>query len=75
MQITVKLMGMLKDRAPTDGTLELSVGATILDVLTALEIEPETVQVFTVNGSLVRDKSHELHEGDELTVLPPVGGG
>ena len=30
--------------------------------------------VFTVNGNLVRDRHHTLSEGDELTLLPPVGG-
>ena len=75
MQIRVKLMGLLKDKTPADGALDLPAGAAIEDALKALEINLDGVQVFTVNGQLVRDKRHALAAGDELTVLPPVGGG
>lgn len=75
MKIHLKLMGMLKSKTPPDGTLELPDGATIMDVLTALDIPPDSVQTFTINGKFVHDKSHALTRGDELTVLPPVGGG
>ncbi len=68
-------MGILKEKTPDSGTLELRDSATITDALNALEILVEGVHVFTVNGQLVRDKRHELTSGDELTVLPPVGGG
>jgi sulfur carrier protein ThiS len=75
MQIRIKLMGMLKDRTPADGVLELSASATILDALAALQIAPESVHVFTVNGQLERNRERELAPDDELSVLPPVGGG
>lgn len=68
-------MGMLKDKGPTSGELELADDATIADSLVALQIPVESVHVFTVNGTLERDKTRILAEGDELTVLPPVGGG
>ncbi len=68
-------MGVLKDKAPPDGSLELTEGASIEDALRALEIPVDSVQVFTVNGSLVRDRGHSLTADDDLTVLPPVGGG
>ena len=75
MQVRLKLMGILKDKAPDGGSIELADGATIENVLQQLEIPVDSVQVFTVNGSLIRDRSHVLSEDDELTVLPPVGGG
>lgn len=75
MQIQLKLMGMLKDRTPSDGTLDLQDAATIQDALRALEVDVDSVHVFTVNGTLQRDKSHGLEDGDELVVFPPVGGG
>ena len=75
MKVQIKLMGMLKDRTPGGGELELPPAATIDDVLTALEIDSETIQAFSVNGSIERDKARALSDGDELTVLPPVGGG
>jgi sulfur carrier protein ThiS len=75
VEIRIKLMGMLKDKAPPGGTLDVSEGATIEDALTALKIPVDSVQVFTINGQLVRDRARRLNTGDELSVLPPVGGG
>ena len=75
MQVSVKLMGVLKDKMPASGSLELTEGATIDDALRALEIPAENVQVFTVNGSLERDRGRALSQDDELSVIPPVGGG
>ena len=75
MMIRVKLMGMLRSRMPQAGELELTDGATIDQVLAALQIPSQSVHVFTVNGALERDKQRTLVDGDELTVLPPVGGG
>ena len=75
MKIQVKLMGLLKDRTPEGGGLELPDAAQIHDVLKALEIDSETIQAFSVNGCIERDRTRQLSHGDELTVLPPVGGG
>ena len=75
MKLTVKLMGMLKEHAPQNGELEIADGATIAAVLRELGIESETIQAFSVNGSIDRDRDRVLANGDELTVLPPVGGG
>ena len=68
-------MGMLKDQLPEGEILELAENATIRDALVALRIPVESVQVFQVNGQLERDKGRTLADSDELTVLPPVGGG
>ena len=75
MQVGLKLMGMLKEKTPESGVLELAEGARIEDALIALAIPVDSVQVFTVNGSLVRDRGQALSDGDHLQVLPPVGGG
>ncbi|MFP6666857.1 MAG: MoaD/ThiS family protein [Pirellulales bacterium] len=75
MRISIKLMGMLRDKTPGSGAIELSEGATIKDALLALDIGAAGVQVFTVNGQLHRDASAALADGDELSVIPPVGGG
>ncbi len=75
MQIRVKLMGMLKSKAPPGERLELPDGASIADALAKLGIDASSVQAFTINGALVRDRGRTLADGDELTVLPPVGGG
>ena len=75
MEITLKLMGVLKDKTSDEGKLKIADGATILDVLTALDIPSEGVQTFTVNGQLERDRNRSLSDGDDLAILPPVGGG
>ena len=74
MRIQLKLMGVLKSKTPADG-LELPDGATVEDALRALDIASQSVQVFTVNGSLERNRDRALADGDELSVIPPVGGG
>ena len=75
MNIKLRLMGMLKDKEPADNQLEISDDSTIESVLKSLEIDPEGVHVFTVNGTLERNKQLPLSADDELTVFPPVGGG
>jgi sulfur carrier protein ThiS len=75
MQIRLKLMGMLKARTPPGGALEVADGATIDDVLRALEITSPAIRVFTVNGQFERDRSRVLVANDELAAIPPVGGG
>jgi molybdopterin converting factor small subunit len=75
MQVRLKLMGMLKSKTPASGTLEVTDGATIDDVLRALQIAPQSIRVFTVNGEFERDRSRVLAPNDELTAIPPVGGG
>ncbi len=75
MEIQLKLMGVLKERTPAGGKLQVADGATIRDVLAALDIQPDSVQTFTVNGQLERKRERPLVPGDELAILPPVGGG
>ena len=75
MQIRLKLMGMLKARTPPGGALEVADGATIDDVLHALGITSPAICIFTVNGQFERDRSRVLAANDELTAVPPVGGG
>ena len=75
MQVRLKLMGMLKARTPPGGAIEVADGATIDDVLRALDIAPQTVRVFTVNGEFERDRGRVLAPNDELSAIPPVGGG
>ena len=75
MIVRLKLMGVLKAKTPEDEQLDIADGATIEDVLRALGVPVESVQVFTVNGSLERDRNRVLSDGDDLSVLPPAVGG
>lgn len=75
MNVRVKIMGVLKDKTPSGDALEVPDGATIKDVLVALDVPVERVQMCTVNGDLEADRGRVLSDDDELTVIPPVGGG
>lgn len=75
MRISLKLMGMLRQHAPENGELELPEHATIEDVIKTLKLQSEAIQVFSVNGAIERDRQRQLNDADELTILPPVGGG
>ena len=75
MQISVKLMGLLKEKTPAAGCLQLEADATIEQALVELDIPAGKAQAFTVNGSFERDRTRQLQDGDELSVIPPVGGG
>ena len=75
MQVRVKLMGLLKAKTPPNGKLDVPDGATIEQVLTALDIPATHVQTVFVNGRLERDRTRQLSPDDELTILAPVGGG
>ncbi|MBP62152.1 MAG: molybdopterin synthase sulfur carrier subunit [Planctomycetaceae bacterium] len=75
MQITVKLMGFLKEKTPPGNTITLVDPTTVEELLNALDVPSELVQVTTINGSFEQDRSRQLADGDELSVIPPVGGG
>jgi sulfur carrier protein ThiS len=44
-------------------------------VLAALGIGAQQMQVVMVNSRPERDHTRTLQEGDEVTVLAPIGGG
>lgn len=91
MGVKVKLVGFLKKYAPQGFTLGLrpeelkpegkslnlenADGRTVAEVMADLGIIPASVSVALVNGHYVKPQSYVLREGDELTLLPPIGGG
>ena len=75
MQVRVKLMGALKAKSPAGGTLEVPEDATIDAVLETLNIDSNSVHIVIVNNKPQGDRSQTLSADDELTILPPVGGG
>lgn len=44
------------------------------DILTALNVAPEDIAIFYVNGRTVAD-DYEIREDDTLSLFPPAGGG
>lgn len=75
MRISVKIMGMYRDLAPPDGSLDLPDSACIRDVLSALDIPPDHVQIVSINNELENDLSRRLAADDDVTILPTVTGG
>jgi molybdopterin synthase catalytic subunit len=77
MQVRVRLFAALRERAgATERELELPAGARAGDVWPALPelgAEPGGVLV-AVNQEYV-ERDHELREGDEVALIPPVSGG
>lgn len=76
MQIRLKLMGAFKNKLPSGVPLwEVEPGTSVAAALELLGIAGSHVHMVLVNGSMEKDRSRLLAEGDELTVFPPVAGG
>jgi molybdopterin synthase catalytic subunit/molybdopterin converting factor small subunit len=74
MHVTVRLFAGLRERAGT-GKLELDDVATVADVWAGLGLGDEPGRLlYAVNRAYV-EPTHELHDGDEVAVIPPVSGG
>jgi molybdopterin synthase sulfur carrier subunit len=74
MEIKLSLLGVLKDRTPEGGLLELPEGASIQDAIAVLEL-PKSIHLASINGEFKRELDMTLNDGDELIILPPVAGG
>ena len=75
MQLKLTLMGALKAKTPAENPCEYAEGASIDDVLIALDIAAGQVQIVMVNGKPQPDRTVALADGDELTFVAPVGRG
>jgi molybdopterin synthase catalytic subunit/molybdopterin converting factor small subunit len=74
MHVTVRLFAGLRERAGT-AKLELHDVATVADVWAGLGLGDEPGGLlYAVNRAYV-EPTHELHDGDEVAVIPPVSGG
>ncbi len=80
MKVKVKLFATLTAFAPHGEKagepfeVELPEGSDIADLWQALGISEAEIKVSFVNG-LARSKYYHLHEGDEVGIFPPIGGG
>ncbi len=76
VHVSIRLFAGLRERAGTGAReLELSDGARVADVWSALELgnEPPGL-LYAVNKSYA-DAGAALAEGDEVALIPPVSGG
>lgn len=80
MKVQVLAFARLRELLGPSRELELSAGSTAGDVWAALSQEcmalaPLTESTrFARNGRIV-DRSEPISDGDEVSLLPPVGGG
>jgi molybdopterin synthase catalytic subunit len=74
MRVSVRLFAGVRERAGV-GRLELDDVARVDDVWARLDLgdEPPGL-VYAVNREYV-DRGHELRDGDEVALIPPVSGG
>jgi molybdopterin converting factor small subunit len=80
MQIHVKLFANLRKNLPPGSsgsktTLTLSDDATIMTIITQLNIPLELAQMVLVNGEQTREFARQLTDGDSVSIFPPVAGG
>ncbi len=81
MQITIRFFAILRERAGvSEMTLDVPSGSTVAGASTRLGQQFPQVSsmlgrvAYAVNQSYVPIET-ELHEGDELALIPPVSGG
>jgi MoaE-MoaD fusion protein len=74
MHVTVRLFAGLRERAGT-GKVEVDGVVRVEDVWAQLSLGDEPPGLlYAVNRAYV-EATHELHDGDEVAVIPPVSGG
>jgi molybdopterin synthase sulfur carrier subunit len=74
MEVDIHLFSTLQKKLFRNARVQLQDGACITDVLTLLAISLDDVGILVVNH---RDATfdQQLHEGDAITIIPPIGGG
>ncbi len=74
MKVNVKLFASLRTFGPDDQVIELPDHTTIDDVIRYLKI-PSTIRLLKIVNGEHRPTDHELKDGDELALFPPIAGG
>ena len=74
MEIEVHLFATLQQGRFRRKTLQLPAGSTVANVCQQLAIDPREVAILIVNGTATQG-CHPLAAGDEVSLLPALGGG
>jgi molybdopterin converting factor subunit 1 len=75
VRITVRWFAQLREqRGCSEETLDVPAGSTVESVLATLALPTGLRVAVAVNTQFV-ERGEPLREGDELAVLPPIGGG
>ncbi len=79
MHIKVRLFATLRNYVP-EATLgatldvELAEGASLADLIAHYPFPADLVKLAYVNG-IYQETVYTLHDGDEVGLFPPIGGG
>ena len=77
MKVKVELQAYLEQYSPNGNDIfdyEVPEGARVQDLVVKLGMPAELASVIIV-GNTNADPSHELKEGDRVTLIPPLAGG
>lgn len=58
----------------TEVEMDLPEGSTLGELASHLKLPPDEVKICFVNG-IICELEKTLHEGDEVGIFPPIGGG
>ena len=73
--IALKLFASLGHLTPPHADrLPVPSGQTVQDLLVALNVPLEEVQLVFING-VKQDMSSTIKDGDRIGIFPPIGGG
>jgi molybdopterin synthase sulfur carrier subunit len=80
MKIELRLFASLRKKLPPGSPrgkcdLDLPEGTTVGDVLAQMGIPPKSAHIILVDGDHDRDFDRVLHDGEVLSIFPPVAGG
>ncbi len=77
MQVTVDLQAYLEQYSPDGKSVfecQLPDGATVQALVRQLDVPEEMASVIVLNDGSA-DLTDALHEGDRVTLIPPLAGG
>lgn len=74
MEVKLRLSPTYRRPHLHNASVPISMGDTIRDVFRQVGLDEKTARVFVVSGLKV-GADHELKNGDEIVVIPHVGGG
>ena len=74
MKITIKLFATLQKGMFEEETREVGRNMTVGEVIRGLNIPGNQATLILLNGRHAQPDA-ELHDGDTLSLFPPIGGG
>lgn len=77
MKLTIELQAYLRQYSPNEQEsfeYEMPDGARVWDLIQKLAV-PEELASIVIVGAVNANYEHPLHDGDHVTLIPPLAGG